>query len=136
MIDITVDPAAPRRTKVALVFTAQAVPHRLVTFSAADSGTALEESAADRLADAAANALPEGGNIRLLLTGGEIAAAVCRRLRVDSLRILDAVEEGVPLVRLCGGIADGALAVTKAGGFGAEDSLYRAFLRLTEESDW
>lgn len=67
----------------------------------------------------------------LLLTGGDIAAATCRHLGVAALEIVDAVEEGLPRLRLRGGSADGAFAVTKAGGFGADSSLFHAFVVLS-----
>jgi D-threonate/D-erythronate kinase len=83
--------------------------------------------AAARLGDAAAHLAAWTGSQRLILTGGDIAAATCRRLSVEAMQILGALEEGIPLLRLHGGAADGAFVVTKAGGFGTEESLYRAF---------
>jgi uncharacterized protein YgbK (DUF1537 family) len=95
---------------------------------------ASQRAAASRLGAAAARALTQalarGGSRGLVLTGGEIAAATCRHLGVRSLEIIGQVEEGMPLLRLRGGPADGTLAVTKAGGFGDEESLYRAWKRL------
>jgi len=93
--------------------------------------------AAARLADATAQAIAPisapPNTRRLILTGGDIAAAVCRRLGAEALEIVGAVEDGFPLLQLRGGIADGALAVTKAGGFGTEESLYRAYKLLSED---
>jgi uncharacterized protein YgbK (DUF1537 family) len=107
-------------------------PHEdalLLTLSEAGSNTP-PPVAAERLADAAAKILERSGSRQLILTGGDIAAAVCRRLRVEALEIVGAVEDGIPLVRLRGGMADGTLAVTKAGGFGTEESLYCAYKLL------
>jgi uncharacterized protein YgbK (DUF1537 family) len=67
---------------------------------------------------------------RLVLTGGDIAAATCAGLNVEALQIVDQVEEGMPLLRVGGGLADGAMVVTKAGGFGSPSSLHNAFQRL------
>lgn len=85
---------------------------------------------AAQLADQARIVIDSSGSRRFILTGGDIAAATCRYLNVDALEIVGMVEEGIPLLRLRGGIAAGALAVTKAGGFGTEESLYRAFKLL------
>jgi uncharacterized protein YgbK (DUF1537 family) len=87
--------------------------------------------AAARLGEAAARTITEVGCDRLILTGGDIAAATCRRLNVDAMEIIGALEEGIPLLRLHGGAANSALVVTKAGGFGTEESLHRAFKFLT-----
>jgi D-threonate/D-erythronate kinase len=87
--------------------------------------------AASLLGAETARVIQETGSRRLILTGGDIAAAVCRSLGVQALEIVGAIEEAIPLLRLRGGIADGAFAVTKAGGFGAEESLHRAFKFLS-----
>jgi hypothetical protein len=46
------------------------------------------------------------------------------------LDIVGRVEEGVPLLKIVGGVADGALAATKAGGFGSPATLYNAVAAL------
>jgi uncharacterized protein YgbK (DUF1537 family) len=58
----------------------------------------------------------------LLLTGGATSLQVCEKLGVGTARIVTEVEPGMPLVLLSNGI----LAVTKAGGFGEENSLVQA----------
>ncbi len=58
----------------------------------------------------------------LLLTGGATSLHVCEKLGVGSAKIVAEVEPGMPLVLLSNGI----LAVTKAGGFGVENSLVQA----------
>jgi D-threonate/D-erythronate kinase len=58
----------------------------------------------------------------LLLTGGATSLKVCEKLGVGSAKIVTEVEPGMPLVLLSNGI----LAVTKAGGFGVENSLIQA----------
>lgn len=100
------------------------------------TGDADELAVASRLGAAAARLIARNGSDRLILTGGDTAAATLRHLEAKSLEILGAVEEGIPLLRIAGGKANGALAVTKAGGFGSPSSLYNAFTRLVglEES--
>ena len=86
---------------------------------------------ADRLGARAAERIrqaPPGA--ALVLTGGDTAAAVLRHLGASALDILAAVEEAMPISRIVGGAANGALAVTKAGGFGAETSLLAAVAAL------
>ncbi len=62
----------------------------------------------------------------LILTGGDIAYRTCEYLQVPALRIVDEVEEGIPLCEILGGEAAHMSVVTKAGAFGDEQSLLRA----------
>jgi uncharacterized protein YgbK (DUF1537 family) len=59
----------------------------------------------------------------LILTGGDIALGVCSELGISSLTILDELLPGIPLA-----VANyknyNLNIVTKAGGFGKEDTLY------------
>ncbi len=94
-----------------------------------------ESPSADAIADALGHVVadafarhPVGG---FVLTGGDTARAVCRRLDVTGIRLLAEVEPGVPLGRLEGGCE--ALAVTKAGAFGSADTLVRALRALKGE---
>jgi D-threonate/D-erythronate kinase len=66
----------------------------------------------------------------LVLTGGETASAVCRRLGAMAVQIAGEVEVGVPWGRLVGGSAAGLPLVTKAGGFGHANVLSRAVTSL------
>ena len=64
-----------------------------------------------------------------VLTGGETARAVLGALGIGDLRLLGEVEPGVPF-----GLArDGTLVCTKAGAFGAPDTLARCVARLKHE---
>ncbi|HUE75628.1 MAG TPA: four-carbon acid sugar kinase family protein [Chloroflexota bacterium] len=67
----------------------------------------------------------------LVIAGGETARMVCQALGAHGIRIRGQVQPGVPHGRLVGGIADGRAIVTKAGGFGDEQTLVAAveFLR-------
>lgn len=62
----------------------------------------------------------------LILTGGATSLIVCQKLGVDSVSIVKEIEPGIPLLTLSNGIP----AVTKAGGFGVEDSLVQATQKL------
>lgn len=64
--------------------------------------------------------------VGLILTGGDIAAAACKHLGIGSAEIVGEVEDGLPVLR-----AGRYVFVTKAGGFGNEVSLVRAYARLT-----
>lgn len=86
---------------------------------------------AGRLAQTAAQALTSAPAAGLFLTGGETARAVCRALDCTHLWLGGEVEPGIPWSRMAGGRFPGLFVVTKAGGFGREDSLVRA-LRFFE----
>ncbi len=62
----------------------------------------------------------------LILTGGATSLMVCQKLEADRVSIVEEIEPGIPLVKLSNGMP----AVTKAGGFGVEDSLVQATQRL------
>ncbi|NLM93948.1 MAG: four-carbon acid sugar kinase family protein [Firmicutes bacterium] len=59
----------------------------------------------------------------LILTGGDTALAVCRRLQAPGLSICDEVLPGIPYSRLLNGEAPGTKVVTKAGAFGDREAL-------------
>ena len=59
----------------------------------------------------------------LLLAGGATARLVCHRLQVHAVRLTGEWSPGIPVGFLVGGAWDGVLTVTKAGGFGAPDTL-------------
>lgn len=84
------------------------------------------EEVAGELAGAALRAIEAGHFAGLVVTGGDIAWAVCSRLRVHHLELVDQVEPGMPVSQIAGGVADGLRLVTKAGGFGDERALLRA----------
>lgn len=90
---------------------------------------------ADEFGRAAAETIQRVGSERILLTGGDTAAATLRHLGVVSLEMIAEVDDGIPFLRLRGGTADGAFVVTKAGGFGSPDSLLLAFALLSGEME-
>jgi uncharacterized protein YgbK (DUF1537 family) len=70
-----------------------------------------------------AESLPLGG---LVLTGGDIAVAVCAALGATGLKVTREVAPGVPVGELRGGRREGLRVVTKAGAFGSDDVLVKA----------
>ena len=68
----------------------------------------------------------------LILTGGDIALGVCLALGIQNLNIVDELLPGIPL-----SIANlkkfNLKIVTKAGGFGEKDTLFKLIKKLT---DW
>ena len=72
----------------------------------------------------------------LVLTGGDLAMGVCKQLSASALRIEEEVLPGIPCSTLTDGPFQGLRLVTKAGGFGEKDALWRItqFLRGRYES--
>lgn len=64
----------------------------------------------------------------LLLTGGDVAAAVCRELDVTGVTLYGEIEPGMPVGSLESSQVSGLPILTKAGGFGDR----KAFLRTLE----
>ncbi len=77
------------------------------------------------LARIAAQALERVRPGALVLTGGDVAMAVCRALGAEAVAVGGELEPGVPWGRLVGGRAGGLALVTKAGGFGDDGVLAR-----------
>lgn len=65
----------------------------------------------------------------LILTGGDVALGVCKELNIYNMNILDELLPGIPLA-----IANyknyKLNIITKAGGFGEEDTLYKLITKL------
>jgi uncharacterized protein YgbK (DUF1537 family) len=66
----------------------------------------------------------------LVLTGGDIAAAVCSALAATTLWLRGEVQPGIAWGLLLDGALPGLPVVTKAGGFGADDALEAALRHL------
>jgi D-threonate/D-erythronate kinase len=62
----------------------------------------------------------------LVLTGGDVARAVCQALGIEAIIIVGEVQPGVPAGWLQGGALPERRVVTKAGGFGNEDAILRS----------
>jgi uncharacterized protein YgbK (DUF1537 family) len=64
----------------------------------------------------------EADVLGLILTGGATGLVVCQKLGADRASIVEEIAPGIPLLMLSIGIP----VVTKAGGFGVDDSLVQA----------
>jgi len=84
------------------------------------------------LAEAAALAMAESGQNRLIAAGGETSAAVCARLGVRGMRVHREIEPGLPSCVSLGG--EPMLMVLKSGSFGGADFIDKAFRHLEEAS--
>jgi uncharacterized protein YgbK (DUF1537 family) len=71
----------------------------------------------------------------LVLTGGDLAMGVCRHLSASALRIEEEVLPGIPCSTLNDGPFQGLRLVTKAGGFGEKDALWRIIQFLRGEHE-
>jgi uncharacterized protein YgbK (DUF1537 family) len=73
----------------------------------------------------------------LVLTGGDLAMGVCERLSSSALLIEEEVLPGIPCSTLTDGPFKGLRMVTKAGGFGEKDALWRIiqYLRGNHEKE-
>jgi len=87
-------------------------------------GPDLPRRIAAALGEVAARLDDAGLVTALVLTGGETAVTVARRLGATGLRVDDELEPGVPVGRLLG--TRPYRVVTKAGGFGSPDVLRTA----------
>jgi D-threonate/D-erythronate kinase len=68
----------------------------------------------------------------VVVTGGESALHVLKRLEASSLDVMGELVDGVPIGLIVGGPWAGTILATKAGGFGGPDVLARAVGRLCE----
>lgn len=98
------------------------------------SPSAVSDTIADRMSELAVR-LTNHRTGALILTGGDTAVAVCRRLKAAGISILREIAPGVPLGRLSGGEKDGLPVVTKAGAFGQDDIFVRALGILKGEKE-
>lgn len=93
---------------------------------AQQAGVTLAEATArlvQALGAAVRRALAVDRPAALVLTGGETARAVCGALGAGTLEVAREITPGIPLCRLLGGPHAGLPIVTKAGGFGDQDTL-------------
>ena len=91
---------------------------------------ALKQWVATIMAEAVAGIVNSHKFAGLFLSGGDIAAEVCRSLSVSAIRVHCEVELGVPAGEFIGGKGEGIRVVTKAGGFGTEAALVKSILYL------
>lgn len=86
---------------------------------------------AGRLAQIAAAPAVVGAAGSLILTGGDVAATVCKALRVETMWLGGEVVPAIPWGVLAGPAFPGLAVVTKAGGFGPDDALWLAVQHLS-----
>jgi uncharacterized protein YgbK (DUF1537 family) len=89
-------------------------------------------SVAAGIAAAAAALISAHAIRRVFCTGGGIARVLCDRLGIRLLSVSGRVLEGMPALRALDGVP-GLVLVTKAGGFGSDDTLLRAHRYLAGE---
>ena len=68
----------------------------------------------------------------MMLTGGDVAGAVCARLEADAIWLGGEVLPAIPWGTLAGGKRPGLPVVTKAGSFGDERAMVDSFAFLTQ----
>lgn len=59
----------------------------------------------------------------LCITGGDCAVRIMQKAKVESVALIEEVQEGITLSQLCGGSFDGLSIVTKSGSLGGERAL-------------
>jgi uncharacterized protein YgbK (DUF1537 family) len=92
------------------------------------------DAVAARLAQVAAAPEVSRQTGGLVLTGGDVAAAVCRALNVAAFWLRGEISPGLPWGVLEGGSVDGRPIATKAGSFGADDALLMCVDHLTSKA--
>lgn len=97
-----------------------------------DASTTRELTVSDRLARFTNRLLKRVSIGGLVLTGGEVASAVCVELGVRAIDVYGEVQPGIPYGALRSGGEDNLRVVTKAGGFGEPDALLTAMEFLKE----
>lgn len=90
---------------------------------------------ADRLAEVAEIAMSSIHPGTAIVTGGDTAAAVLRRLGAQAVDLAGELEPGIPFGRVRGGSQDDLQIATKAGGFGDVGVLWRTASRLTSGAE-
>lgn len=94
-------------------------------------GETIRRRITNALAVGAAEVVQDGNASNLILTGGSTARAVLDSLDATALRMAgEEVAPGIPLATVNGGVAEGATAVTKAGGFGSEQAIIKSLACL------
>jgi uncharacterized protein YgbK (DUF1537 family) len=86
----------------------------------------LARSAASIIASIAVHVMQEQALAGVVLTGGDVAKALCQSLGVAGVHMLCELQPGVAVGELVGERQNGLRVVTKAGGFGNDDALVHA----------
>ena len=124
--------AGEKLGRAPVVIAASAPPEQVAQLQAKlgrdEAGALIEQTLA-----AIAAALVARGVRRMVVAGGETAGAVVSRLGVQSLRIGEEIDPGVPWTRAEGSGPPMLLAL-KSGNFGAPDFFLKAFAQLEQRS--
>jgi uncharacterized protein YgbK (DUF1537 family) len=109
---------------------------RDVILTSAKLATALQKDheiaqALGRITKAISEEVDLGG---LVVTGGDTAMAILQSLDCRALWLQGEIEPGIPWGQLLTGSQPGLAVVTKAGGFGSDQSLYNALSHLKNNS--
>jgi uncharacterized protein YgbK (DUF1537 family) len=107
--------------------------HVILTTTGEDASPLGDQAVADILARIARALVADDCLGGLVLTGGDIAAAVCAKLDASAIWLRGETQPGIPWGIMLGGIRPGLPVVTKAGGFGTDHALAEAIMRL---EDW
>lgn len=95
------------------------------------SSTAVSRRVSEGLAEVVAQIVQQTGQNRLLIAGGETAAAVCGRLGVAGMRVWKEIQPGLPsCITLT---APARMLVLKSGSFGTADFFEKAIAHLRAE---
>jgi uncharacterized protein YgbK (DUF1537 family) len=70
----------------------------------------------------------------LVLTGGDVAAAVCTALGATALWLEGEITQGIPRGMLAGGRLRATPIATKAGSFGDDNAMLSCIVHLTSEA--
>jgi len=103
----------------------------ILTITGCRSSSVPGHQLTEQLASTAADPCLRGMVGGLILTGGDVAAAVCARLDVDFLWLRGEVLPAIPCATLGSGPLENLPIVTKAGSFGQSDAITKSaeFLR-------
>ncbi len=71
----------------------------------------------------------------MILTGGDVASAVCARLEAEAIWLGGEVLPAIPWGTLHGGLRPGMPIVTKAGSFGDESAMVESVGFLTQSTN-
>ncbi len=97
--------------------------HVILTTAGPDDSPVGSQVVADALAEMTRRLVAEGHVGGLVLTGGDIAAAVFAALGGSALWLRGETQSGIAWGILLGGLLPGLRVVTKAGGFGTDEAL-------------
>jgi uncharacterized protein YgbK (DUF1537 family) len=89
----------------------------------------IDEEIVNALATVTVEVIKDHDVSGIILTGGATALAVLKKTGLKTLKIIDELQPGIPLIELSSGVK----VVTKAGGFGMDDALLESVQFLRRE---